>query len=45
MKIRMASALTKPVMTDRKTNCMTRSRRSSAATIRINLIRIVAANS
>ena len=39
-----ASALTKPVMTERDTNCMTRSSRSSPATIWKTPIRIVAAN-
>ena len=40
----MASALTKPVMTDRDTNCITRSSRSSPAAIWISPIRMVAAN-
>jgi hypothetical protein len=44
MKIRMASALTNPVMTERETNCISRLSRSRPATIWITPIRIVAAN-
>ena len=33
MKIRIASALTKPVMTERETNCISRSSRKTPATI------------
>ena len=43
MKIRIASALTKPVMTERETNCISRSSRRKPAAIWITPIRIVAA--
>ena len=43
MKMRIASALTKPVMTERLTNCISRSSRSSAAMPWNTPIKMVAA--